>query len=162
MKKKLKIKCLGSQNSNQHQNCIFGGFRLRGIFFVCDQKVDKIFQILDFLTFEGIAESCGRPGFGRISMSNFQFEMVCLGACENKYFSLHLIFGFSKFHTEPSCNTLTLLLLSSSYLVHIRVQICVFPARNRLGVWVWESWQKLKYFIVHPIILVYLVIFIIL
>lgn len=29
--------------------------------------------------------------------------MVCLGACENKYFSLHLIFGFSKLHTEPSC-----------------------------------------------------------
>ena len=29
--------------------------------------------------------------------------MVCLGACETKYFSLDLIFGFSKVHTEPSC-----------------------------------------------------------
>ena len=73
IEKKIKIKCRATANPDFQENCIFGGFRLRGIFFVCDQKVDKIFKILDFLTFEGIAQSCDRTGFGRISMSNFQW-----------------------------------------------------------------------------------------
>jgi hypothetical protein len=40
---------------------------------VCKQTVDNIFEILDFLTFEGIAQSTVCTGFGRISMSNFQW-----------------------------------------------------------------------------------------
>ena len=48
------------------------GFRLRGIFFVAIKKSIKYFG-LDFLTCEGIAQSCDRTGFRRISMSNFQW-----------------------------------------------------------------------------------------
>ena len=33
---------------------------------------------------------------------NEQIPMVCLGCLENKYFSRHLMFGFSKKDTEPS------------------------------------------------------------
>ena len=69
----LKIKRRANENSDFKAEGSFEGFRIQRIFFVFHQKVDKIFYILEFLTFEGIAQSFGGTGFGRISMSNFQW-----------------------------------------------------------------------------------------
>jgi len=53
LKKKLKIKCRGSQNSNQHQNCIFRSFGTWSNFDVGEHFYQKKLWKVKFLTFEG-------------------------------------------------------------------------------------------------------------
>jgi hypothetical protein len=72
LQKKLKIKSRATANSDFQENCIFGGFRFRlyGASFLKELPNLVIAPDLDAYLDE-------------------QFPMVCLGACENKYFSLH-------------------------------------------------------------------------
>ena len=69
----LKIKSLAIANPDFDENYIFDRFRSRRIFRGGDQKIFFFLKILDFLTFAGIVQWFGPPGFGQISMSNFQW-----------------------------------------------------------------------------------------
>ena len=50
---KLKIKCVGPQNSNQHLSGIFGSFGTRSNFDVGEHFYKKKLWKVNFLTFEG-------------------------------------------------------------------------------------------------------------
>ena len=56
------------------KNDIFDRFSSRRIFRVGEHFCEKKLKILDFLTFEGIVQCLALPGFGQISMSNFQWH----------------------------------------------------------------------------------------
>ena len=69
----LKIKSLAIENPDFDENYIFDRFRSRRIFRVGGHFCEKKLRILDFLTFEGMIQCLALPGFGQISMSNFQW-----------------------------------------------------------------------------------------
>ena len=69
----LKIKSRAKENSDFHENDIFDRFSSRRIFRVGEHFCEKKLKILVFLLFEGIHNFCTLPGFGQISMSNFQW-----------------------------------------------------------------------------------------
>ena len=69
----LKIKSLAIENPDFDENYIFDRFRSRRIFRVGAYFCEKKLKILNFLLFEGVHNFCTLPGFGQISMSNFQW-----------------------------------------------------------------------------------------
>ena len=69
----LKIKSLAIANPDFDENYIFDRFRSWRIFRVGEHFCEKKLKIVVFLTFEGIVQCLALPGFGQISMSNFQW-----------------------------------------------------------------------------------------